>query len=205
MGRPAAPAKRTSVSWWLPFSQASSWKAWALLNRLAAGFWKPLSRLSMPREKQSCWQQKAGLQCLTSLLYVAHCLGCCVSHVVLACFVAICCVAHIVWAALCQTHVSLILFGLLCAATPVWGPECIVETSLKLYEARNVTSNMGACLQHRKVSVDAMQCRHDDTGQLYYNLEYTVKSPQFFRHNVSVYAARCASAVWRKCINVIPV
>ena len=33
-------------------------------------------------------------------------------------------------------------------------------------------------------------CRYDDTGQLYYNLEYTVKSPDFFRHNISVYAAR---------------
>ena len=58
-------------------------------------------------------------------------------------------------------------------------------------------------LQHCKVSVDAMQYRHDDTGQLYYDLEYTVKSPQFFRHNVSVYAARCASTVERKCIYVI--
>jgi len=98
---------------------------------------------------------------------------------------------------LCAKMVSLILFGLLCAATPVWGSECIMETSLKLYDAHNGTSNMRACLQHCKVSVDAMQCRHDDTGQLYYNLEYTVKSPQFFRHNVSVYAARCASALLR--------
>ncbi len=69
-----------------------------------------------------------------------------------------------------------------------------METRLRLYNALDRTTNMGACLQHCKVSVNAMQCRHDDTGQLYYNLEYTVKSPQFFRHNVSVYAARCASA-----------
>ena len=34
------------------------------------------------------------------------------------------------------------------------------------------------------------ECRYDGTGQLYYNLEYTVKAPQFFRHNISVYAAR---------------
>ena len=110
------------------------------------------------------------------------------------CFVANCCVAHIVWAALCQTRVSLILFSLLYAATPVSGHECIMETRLRLFNALDRTTNMGACLQHCKVSVNAMQCRHDDTGQLYYNLEYTVKSPQFFRHNVSVYAARCASA-----------
>ena len=64
---------------------------------------------------------------------------------------------------------------------------------------------MRACLQHHKVSEYAMQCRHDDTGQLYYNLEYTVKSPQFFRHNLSVYAARCASPVWRYCMSVIQV
>ena len=61
---------------------------------------------------------------------------------------------------------------------------------------------MGACLQRCKVSVDATPCRHDDTGQLYYNLEYTVKSPQFFRHNVSVYAARCASVFLHKCMSI---
>ena len=92
-----------------------------------------------------------------------------------------------------------------CRSTPVWGPEGIMETNLKLYDAHNGTCKMGACLQHCKLSVDAMQCRHDDTGQLYYNLEYTVKSPQFFRHNVSVYAARCASASWRKCRSIITV
>ena len=37
-------------------------------------------------------------------------------------------------------------------------------------------------------------CRYDGTGQLYYNLEYTVRSPQFFRHNISVYAARYVPA-----------
>ena len=35
-----------------------------------------------------------------------------------------------------------------------------------------------------------MLCRTDESGQLYYVLEYTVKRPQFFRHNVSSYAAR---------------
>lgn len=69
---------------------------------------------------------------LTSLVCGAQCLGCCVCHKVSACFVADSCVAHIVWDDLCQPHVSLILFGVLCAATPVWGPDCIVETSLKL-------------------------------------------------------------------------
>lgn len=32
-------------------------------------------------------------------------------------------------------------------------------------------------------------CRRDD-GHLYYDLEYTVKSPHFFRHNKSVYTVR---------------
>ncbi|KAA6421967.1 MAG: photosystem II reaction center family [Trebouxia sp. A1-2] len=43
---------------------------------------------------------------------------------------------------------------------------------------------------NREAKLLAAESRHDDTGQLYYNLEYTVKSPQFFRHNLSVYAAR---------------
>lgn len=30
-----------------------------------------------------------------------------------------------------------------------------------------------------------------DGSQLYYTLEYTVKGPRFYRHNVSVYTARC--------------
>lgn len=47
----------------------------------------------------------------TSLLSFAHCLGCCVSHVVLACFMAFSCAAHMFRAALSQTHVSLIFFG----------------------------------------------------------------------------------------------
>ncbi len=34
--------------------------------------------------------------------------------------------------------------------------------------------------------------RRDENGTLYYYLEFTVKSPTLFRHNVSVYAARCA-------------
>ena len=79
---------------------------------------------------------------LTSLVCGAQCLGCCVSHVVLVCYVASCCVADSVWAALCQPRMSLILFGVLCAATPVRGPQCIVETSLKLYNAHNGTFNM---------------------------------------------------------------
>lgn len=69
---------------------------------------------------------------LTSLVCGAQFLGCCVSHVVLACLVASCCVSNIVQAALCQPSVSPILFGLLCAATPVWGPECFVETSFMM-------------------------------------------------------------------------
>ena len=39
----------------------------------------------------------------------------------------------------------------------------------------------------------AWACRMDAAGQLYYSLEYTVQRPEkFFRHNISVYAARCA-------------
>jgi photosystem II oxygen-evolving enhancer protein 2 len=30
--------------------------------------------------------------------------------------------------------------------------------------------------------------RRDDTGVVYYTLEYTVQGPLFFRHNVAVYA-----------------
>lgn len=37
-----------------------------------------------------------------------------------------------------------------------------------------------------------MAGRRDENGTLYYYLEFTVKSPTLFRHNVSVYAARCA-------------
>ena len=38
----------------------------------------------------------------------------------------------------------------------------------------------------------AWACRTDAAGQLYYSLEYTVQRPEkFFRHNISVYAARC--------------
>lgn len=43
---------------------------------------------------------------------------------------------------------------------------------------------------NREANLLAAESRHDATGQLYYNLEYTVKSPDFFRHNISVYAAR---------------
>ncbi|CAL8464210.1 g3745 [Coccomyxa elongata] len=32
--------------------------------------------------------------------------------------------------------------------------------------------------------------RRDESGQLYYTMEFTVRSPNFFRHNLSVYAAR---------------
>jgi PsbP len=38
--------------------------------------------------------------------------------------------------------------------------------------------------------------RRDDNGTLYYYLEFTVRSPALFRHNVSVYAARQA---WEDC------
>ena len=38
-------------------------------------------------------------------------------------------------------------------------------------------------------------CRRDEAGTLYYALEFTVKSPSFFRHNLSVYAARRA-CIW---------
>ncbi|KAL3134028.1 Thylakoid-anchored PsbP-like protein [Trebouxia sp. C0010 RCD-2024] len=43
---------------------------------------------------------------------------------------------------------------------------------------------------NREAVLVSAQSRYDDIGQLYYNLEYTVKSPDFFRHNISVYAAR---------------
>ena len=33
-------------------------------------------------------------------------------------------------------------------------------------------------------------CRRDGQGQLYYTANFTVKSPRFYRHNVSVYASR---------------
>lgn len=46
----------------------------------------------------------------------------------------------------------------------------------------------------QKVRHVSCGCRYDGTGQLYYNLEYTVRSPQFFRHNISVYAARYVHA-----------
>lgn len=43
---------------------------------------------------------------------------------------------------------------------------------------------------NREATLLSAKSRYDGTGQLYYNLEYTVKAPQFFRHNISVYAAR---------------
>ena len=36
----------------------------------------------------------------------------------------------------------------------------------------------------------AMLCRRDENGELYYTCEFTVQSPKFFRHNLSVYAVR---------------
>lgn len=35
-----------------------------------------------------------------------------------------------------------------------------------------------------------MCCRQDENGELYYTCEFTVQSPNFFRHNLSVYAVR---------------
>lgn len=41
-----------------------------------------------------------------------------------------------------------------------------------------------------------MLCRRQDgNGTLYYYLEFTVRSPTLFRHNVSVYAARYCQRV----------
>ena len=37
--------------------------------------------------------------------------------------------------------------------------------------------------------------RRRDGDTLYYTLEFTVRSPSFFRHNLSVYAARCVSRI----------
>ena len=38
-------------------------------------------------------------------------------------------------------------------------------------------------------SVCHITCREVD-GELYYSLEYTVRSPAFFRHNISIYATK---------------
>ncbi len=51
-------------------------------------------------------------------------------------------------------------------------------------------------------------CRRDESGELYYTLEYTVQSPNFFRHNLSVYAARWACTYSRfypqkTCTNIL--
>jgi hypothetical protein len=34
--------------------------------------------------------------------------------------------------------------------------------------------------------------RRDESGNLYYTMEFTVSAPSFFRHNLSVYAVRFA-------------
>lgn len=48
------------------------------------------------------------------------------------------------------------------------------------------------CMLYLEGTKRSAFCRQDG-GHLYYDLEYTVKSPQFFRHNKSVYTARSAS------------
>lgn len=40
------------------------------------------------------------------------------------------------------------------------------------------------------VHSSVVPCRRDENGELYYTCEFTVQSPKFFRHNLSVYAVR---------------
>jgi len=51
------------------------------------------------------------------------------------------------------------------------------------------------------MSVFQLGCFHRVDGQqtMYYVLEYTVRGPQLFRHNVSIYAARCCSPAKYHC------
>ena len=48
------------------------------------------------------------------------------------------------------------------------------------FDCRLPVCDRGYCMVH---------CRRDERGILYYTLEYTVKGPAFFRHNLSVYAS----------------
>lgn len=44
--------------------------------------------------------------------------------------------------------------------------------------------------QGRWSEKDNYVCRRDENGELYYTQEFTVQTPNFFRHDLSVYAAR---------------
>ena len=51
---------------------------------------------------------------------------------------------------------------------------------VEVADPQHVIATLAAFMTH---------CRQEE-GHLYYNLEYTVKSPQFVRHNISVYTVR---------------
>ena len=54
---------------------------------------------------------------------------------------------------------------------------------------------------HLRALTQGLCSRRDEAGTLYYTLEFTVQSPSFFRHNLSVYAARCARM---RCLARLP-